>query len=128
VTAPRTPQSEPASHGEIVLKDMAFVVPSGFTGKGTYKLINADAMDHEGSIMRLNPGAQLKDLIAYFGVGHRQGPPPGDSFGGFGALGPGAHGWMNLDLPPGSYALVCRIPGPDGMPHVAMGMAHLFSV
>ena len=31
-------------------------------------------------------------------------------------------------IDPGTYAVLCFLPGPDGMPHVAMGMAAQFTV
>ena len=46
-----------------------------------------------------------------------------------GALGPGERAWMTLEPgTPGEYALVCFIPGNDGVPHAAMGMALQFTV
>jgi len=31
--------------------------------------------------------------------------------------------YLNIELEPGTYALTCFIPGPDGTPHAFTGMA-----
>jgi plastocyanin len=33
-----------------------------------------------------------------------------------------------VNLKPGNYAILCFVPGPDGMPHAAMGMISMFTV
>jgi hypothetical protein len=36
--------------------------------------------------------------------------------------------WAEYDLAPGTYAAVCFLPTPDGVPHVMMGMIEIFTV
>ena len=42
--------------------------------------------------------------------------------GGPGAIDPGDESNVFLNLEPGSYAMVCFVPAPDGVPHFAKGM------
>src|SRR5699024_810488 len=53
------------------------------------------------------------DLGALLGVA--------ESIGG-GNTGPGSSASTIVNIDPGSYMVVCAIPGPDGMPHYMMGM------
>jgi hypothetical protein len=77
--------------------------------------------------VRLNDGATAADLVAW-GNGGFQGEPPAASAGGFGALDGGQRGWITADLKPGSYVLICFIPGDDGAPHFTKGMLTPFTV
>jgi hypothetical protein len=36
--------------------------------------------------------------------------------------------WTEIDLAPGTYASVCFLPTPDGVPHIMMGMIQIFTV
>ena len=74
-------------------------------------------------MVRLADGKTVQDFIAWFA--DPQGPPPTDGeFGSMGAIGPGEEAWITFgDLEPGNYAMVCFIPGDDGIPHIAKGMA-----
>ena len=75
-------------------------------------------------MVRLASGATAEDLVEWF---HTQaGPPPIEGeFGSMGAIGPGNEAWIDFDASPldaGDYAMVCFIPGDDGIPHAAHGM------
>jgi hypothetical protein len=108
-------------------------VPANFAAAGTWEFDNTDNGTHEASIVRLAPGKTVPDLISWAKHGEK-GIPPIDGlqnglWGGFGALSGHSHAWFTHGtLPAGNYALVCFIPGPNGMPHLAMGMAAPFSV
>lgn len=36
--------------------------------------------------------------------------------------------WFEVDLEPGTYAMICFIPDPSGAPHVMLGMVEVFTV
>ena len=48
--------------------------------------------------------------------------------GGVGAAGPGANVTAIVHLTPGTYAAICFIPGPSGMPHAVHGMIKKLTV
>ena len=35
---------------------------------------------------------------------------------------------MTMNLEAGTYVLICFIPNPEGVPHIALGMAREFTV
>jgi hypothetical protein len=122
----------PDEEGTINLgPDMRITVPEDFDANGEWRFENRDAERvHEAAMVRLASGATAEDLVNWF---HTQaGPPPIEGeFGSMGALGPGNEGWIDFDASPldaGVYALVCFIPGENGIPHVAEGMVAQVSV
>ncbi len=113
----------------IVAREMAFEVAESFEG-GFVKLTldNQGTMDHHVMMMRVNDDATVDDVLAalaepsfepVFAVATSLGGP---------AAGPGLTASVIVDLPAGSYVLICAIPGPDGMPHYAMGMQAVVDV
>ncbi|MFN8024676.1 MAG: hypothetical protein U0Q03_24315 [Acidimicrobiales bacterium] len=122
--------AEPESKGTIVLgPGMLVTLPDGFDGAGVWKVENHDTEQaHEAGLGAMAPGKTVADLVAW--ANSFDGPPPAEILGGFGALGPGRHGWVDLGAArtPGDYVVFCAIPGPDGVPHLAMGMATGFTV
>jgi len=124
-----TAAAAPVAKGEVVAAGRTLSLPSGFDGKGTWKVTNNDAKDdHEASVLQIAPGKTLSDVVAYFASRDRSGPAPAVAMGGMGDLPAGHSGWMVLDLPPGNYAVACFVPDDSGMPHVAMGMITPFRV
>ena len=113
----------------LVAKGRSLSLPSGFTGKGTWKVTNRDTKDdHEATVIRIDSGKTVADVVAYFKSHDRNGPPPATAMGGMGDLPAGGSGWMVLNLKPGSYALACFVPDDTGVPHLAMGMISPFQV
>ena len=110
--------------GEIELLEFGFGVPDDFNGEGTFAIANNGEQQHEATFYALADGATLDDALAFFG-GAATGPPPFESAGGLAAVAPGVDAYVELDLPPGEYALVCFLPDTagDGAPHFTKGMA-----
>ncbi len=106
-----------------------FRLPPGFGRPGAWEFVNRDREPHEATIAQLAPGKTVADVVSWAKHG-RNGPPPlSGADGGFGPLGGHSHGWFTIGrLPRGNYAVVCFIPGPDGTPHAANGMAAGFTV
>lgn len=108
-------------------------VPPGFGKAGTWEFANNDGEAHDATIVRLAPAKTVADLVRW-AKGGRKGQPPIDGLrtaleGGFGALQGHSHAWFTIGhLPAGHYAIACFIPGPNGMPHIAMGMAAPFTI
>ena len=130
VTSAGEDAPEPRSEGTITLgPGMSIGVPSGFEGTGRWQFANADTdLPHEAVLVALEAGATTEDLVEWAST--FAGPPPGDLIGGFGSLSGGQRGWLDLPdhVEPGSYAFVCLLPGPDGIPHAANGMVTGFTV
>ena len=107
------------------LAEYAFNVPDTVAGKATVKVENTGEQAHELSIYKVADGKTLDDVKAFFG-GPPAGPPPFTSAGGVSALAPGTEITVDVDLKPGTYALVCFLPDTaatgTGQPHFQLGM------
>lgn len=127
---PATKAAPPAARGTITSgPGMAFTLPAGFDGSGVWRFTNADkASAHETAIIRLHTGKTAVDVVAWAKAG--AGAPPFDVLGGFGPLGLGEQGWMDLGKRPaaGRYAVACFLPDDKGVMHAAMGMVREFTV
>ena len=91
-------------------------------GLVTVNLSNAGAEPHQAIFVQLNDGVTVDQLVAapdeaaFAALGTFLGGPVG-AF-------PGAPAESaTVSLEPGEYALACLIPGTDGVPHIAKGMA-----
>jgi hypothetical protein len=116
----------PADEGAIALgPEMRITVPEDFDATGTWRFENRDPeLVHEAAMVKLAPATTTDDLIEWF---HTQaGPPPIEGeFGSMGAIGPGNEAWIDFSaspLEPGNYAMVCFVPGANGLPHLVEGM------
>jgi hypothetical protein len=119
----RAAASEPEADIVVKLVDYDFELSQPLTaGKHTIRVENAGAQPHEIAIVRLNPGKKPADFTAW---GMKPvGPPPGTIHGGLSAIMPGSHSFIEVDLPPGEYGLLCFLPdAKDGKPHFEHGMA-----
>jgi hypothetical protein len=119
---------EATSSGPMV---MGFHMPKVIDDDGLYMFKNTAAADtHELAFLKLAPGMTAKDVVAFFNPGWVGAPPFIGDFGGAGALAPGGHSWLRMNLKPGQYVAVCFVPDDMAphMPHVAMGMAQQFTV
>lgn len=124
------PDTEAAEGAEVVpvtAVDYAFEgipaeVPSGAVA---FELTNDGEDAHEMVIFKLGEGADLDALLA------AEEPPTEEQaqeVGGTFAP-PGEGGvYANVDLDPGTYAVVCFIPGPEGKAHHELGMKTTFEV
>jgi hypothetical protein len=123
VTGPsRAAGPEPEADIVVKLVDYDFELSRPLkAGKHTVRVENAGPQPHEIAIIRLNPGKKPSDFTAW---GMKPvGPPPGTIHGGVSGIMPGTHAFLELDLPPGEYGLLCFLPdAKDGKPHFVHGM------
>lgn len=110
----------------ITARDYAFEAPDTISGGPVViRLVNQGPEMHHVALARLDGGRTLQDVMDALARGPG-GPPPAwfVEVGGPNAPGtPGGDSRATLDLAPGTYALLCWIPSPDGTPHVMKGMA-----
>ena len=86
---------------------------------------NVSAEDHEMLVLRLAPGFTTADLL------RAAGPDLPDDAAFVGELPVPAGKERDLvlvDMPPGTYTLVCLFPDAEGTPHLAQGMEAMFTV
>lgn len=112
----------PVADVTITLADYNFLIKGELTaGKHTIKVENNGPQDHELEIIRLAPGKTMKDLGAW--MEKMEGPPPANAIGGIAGTVPSAPGYVNVDLTPGNYVLICFVPdAKDGKSHADHGM------
>jgi hypothetical protein len=110
--------------------DFQYEMPSDTLESGltNIRLINDGPDFHHVQLFRLEDGHTLQDLMDVFAA---HGPVPSWAVDVGGPNTPGMPGEETsaiVDLQPGMYALVCVIPGQDGVPHVMKGMIRELTV
>ena len=121
----------------ITTDGMAYVVKGKpHPGRVDITFDNPDELAHEAQIVKLKDGKTIQDVLADMKSGGEEaaaadvdGNPDDMSYGTPALL----YGHQKTEvvsdtLEPGTYGVVCFLPGPDGQPHVAMGMAAQFTV
>ena len=112
--------SRPDAEGVVHMgPGMVITIPDDFDATGTWEFVNDDPTNvHEaaGSPRRRHDGCRRGRLGRH---GFQDPPPIEGEFGSMGALGPGQRAFITLDPgEPGDYALICFVPGQDGIPHL----------
>jgi len=119
-----------AAGAEVVIKamDYAFEVPETVRpGRRTIRLVATGKELHHVWIVKLEDGKKVSDLLAALKPGAPF-PTWAKNIGGPNAPAPGGESVGVVDLPEGSYAVVCFIPSPDGTPHIMKGMVKPLTV
>jgi uncharacterized cupredoxin-like copper-binding protein len=89
-----------------------------------FNFTNSGAEAHEALVMQLPDGADpmglLDGSVAFEDV---------TFYGGVFDIAPGGSADLTfLNLPVGTYTMICFFPGPDGAPHAAHGMVQQFNI
>lgn len=125
-----TAAAEPAAPAAINLRatDYAFEAPDTVSAGPTWVRMTNDGKEfHHVVIVHMDAGHTLDELLKAISAGkppewaHMVGGPIGPSPGG-------ATTSTAVPLRPGSYALICMVPSPDGVLHVAKGMVRPMTV
>lgn len=106
----------------VTARDFSFEAPAEIpAGPTTFRMVNAGQTLHHVQLVKLEEGKTFDDLMAALKAG---GPPPAwvRDMGGPNAPDPGATSNATVVLEPGSYAMLCFVDIPGGVPHVAHGM------
>ena len=114
----------------VVSREFTFEAPDRIpAGAVTFELLNEGAEPHHAWIVRLEDGHDLSEYMEAVHEGRGATPPWAVDMGGpMVMMEPGAISNATIELTPGRYALVCHVPSPDGIPHLAKGMAKEFIV
>ena len=104
--------------------DLPDTIPAGAVA---LRLVDHGKELHQAQLVRLEEGKTAADFQAAM---EQPGPPPAWAkfVGGPNAVAPGQEGLATAVLAPGSYVVICLIPGTDGVPHAMKGMVRPFEV
>ena len=96
-------------------------------GRHTIRVDNAGPQEHEVVIVKLDSGKEAIDFAVW---GEKMvGKPPGTLHGGVSGILPGGKAFLDVDLAPGEYGLICFVPdSKDGKGHYRHGMAKKVTV
>ena len=112
----------------VVTTDFSFDAPAELpAGLTTFRLVNRGPQIHHVQLVKLGEGKTMDDFMAALKAG---GPPPQwiSMEGGPNPSELGDTAITTVTLEPGNYAMICFVPGPDGIAHVAKGMAQPLTV
>lgn len=118
--------------------EYTFTAPDSFAGGIVrVKLNNAGKESHHAQLIRLNDGVtlpQFQQTLQAAGQANFEGPAVGQLFamvtfqGGPAPILPGKSTEVVLNLQQGQYVMLCFLPDPMGVPHLAKGMIKPVSV
>jgi len=120
-----------AAPNVVVVKthDYGFDAPDSVrAGLTTLRLVTNPGQEiHQVGLIRIDSGKTPADL---FNAMKTPGPLPAwaKEIAGVNPPAPGQTADATLTLEPGNYLLVCFVPSPDGVPHIAKGMSRPMTV
>ncbi len=115
----------------IVATDYRFDAPDTISaGLVSLRLVNNGKEMHHVQLVRITGGKTYAELMDGMKNAPPGSPPPPwvETVGGPNVPGSADGQIVTQELTPGSYAMLCFIPSPDGMPHVMKGMSHALTV
>lgn len=144
VTAPVTTLEAPATVAKVELMEMMFhgmedlaVAP----GPQVWEVVNAGTVAHELVVLRLQEGFTFEQFQAMMTAPPDTATPvmdhatpdaaailPVTLIGGAVAMDPGLAVYPEFDFTAGDHVAICYVPGPEGVPHFALGMLMPFTV
>lgn len=132
VTAPATAAERPDITADLVIRmvDFGYNFPAEIrAGPQVWEVVNDGPQPHEMALMKIADGRTVEEALATFTGPPVQGPPAALPVGGVQALEVGGSNFVELDLTPGNYIVVCFVGDPEtGRPHIALGMVSSFTV
>lgn len=140
VGAGEIPATEPESTATVELAEMHFVLPEAGlpSGAGVLKISNIGAIPHEFQMMPVPDGTTADQVAALFAMPSDATPVPGDALqeamanyqpvAASSIIGAGITSWIDVDIAPGTYAVICALPFPGGVPHAMEGMLEIVTI
>lgn len=123
--------SAPKADLKASLVDFNFQLPDKISaGQQVWEVTNTGTQVHELYIVKPSPGVTQDTILEMMQATEApNGPPPWTDAGYFGPISPGKTGWVNLNLDPGTYIVICFLPDTNsGQPHVMLGMIKTIQV
>lgn len=131
VTPPATPVARPNIEPDLTVRvlDFGYAFPAEIrAGPQVWEVVNDGPQPHEMLLMRVVDGVTVEQALASLAEETPTGPPLAIPVGGVQGLQAGLTSYLEFDLAPGSYIVVCHIPDPaTGQPHLALGMISVFT-
>lgn len=116
----------------ITATDYAFDAPAQIpAGLTTIRVQSNGKEVHQAALIRIEQGKTFADFAAAVqAMAKQNGPPPAWIVDAGGPNPPMPNGTSEATeyLAPGTYAIVCFVPSPDGTPHIAKGMMRELTV
>ncbi|HEX7354638.1 MAG TPA: hypothetical protein VF288_07370 [Mycobacteriales bacterium] len=129
------PAAHPTSTLDVQALDYSYRISgSPHAGLISMTFSNHGKYAHEMGVSKLKPGATLAQVTAALAAPDGEEAAtkliddPDAEYPVPSIVGPGLSVTVVSHLDAGHYVVVCFLPGPDGMPHVAMGMIGEFTV
>ena len=120
---PMTAASTQAAEATFLAWDHRFDGPDSVpAGQTTVRLHNRGKEPHQLQFLKLDPGKTPADLTAALRSDTESIPPWAKHVGGPNGVGSGHMSEATLYLEPGSYVLICGIPGKKHKSHATLGM------
>lgn len=121
-----SPVADPTSAATISLFEFGFELPDNLAaGDQVWTVHNVGRVPHELLLAKVPDGTTNDDVMNMLGSDTGEATP----VGGIGWISPGATGWTEVDLAPGTYAALCFVFDPDaGVPHAMEGMVQVFTI
>ena len=109
---------------EVTATDHHFTMSATTVAEGTVpiELVNEGRSPHQVLVARLAEGQTMDDYLAAFEGGEVAADELITHAGGVNVVDPGTSGVGYADLAPGTYVVLCFIPGEEGEPHLMDGM------
>ena len=122
VDATPAEEASPVNVVSVTSGDFYFQMPDTLSaGLTSFRLVNEGQELHHIQAVRLEDGRTLRDFTEHLAAENAF-PEWAVEVGGPNAGVPGAETEATFALEPGTYAIVCMIPSPDGTPHIMKGM------
>ncbi|HET8986061.1 MAG TPA: hypothetical protein VFN03_09915, partial [Trueperaceae bacterium] len=126
VTAPDAPVGAPDIVPDLVVRmlDFGYVIPAQVAaGPQVWQVVNDGPQAHEMAMLKILDGHTFDEVMAAMQAGGEAAIAGlAMPFGGVQGMNIGLSGYIDLDLEPGSYIVLCFIPDVEtGAPHLALG-------
>lgn len=123
----------PAAGVTVDLIDFQFTMPEQIkAGAQTWQIENKGTQWHEMVVFKLDEGVTVQDLMAMMmSETPPDGPPPFEQMAFWAPMSAGERAWMEVDLPPGEYTVICFLPDFASDPptsHLEHGMVRTLTV
>lgn len=123
-------QDEPAADLSVVMADFVFGLPATLpAGSSLWEITNSGAQWHELVIAPIDAGTTAEDVLALLAEGEES---PLQQFPILMPIEAGGTVWVDVDLQPGTYAVICNLPDLANMEdmhiHYDLGMIQIVTV